>query len=254
MHIHNNGMEESRTLIRNITYSSELYSALCVFVNYLLQQLDVEQNGAKARMYLDTILEKYANLFKEVASVSPTAAATAFNPSIQTSSSRLSQLHNLYRRYFIYTLRHGNYERAFQIAAALNDEDMFQQIYHATRECQYNEMSYLSFMKSSESFKKHMRQLKQFLKQGSEAISNEIGNTHLTDTTELLNRYMTSPSQEWNTEEVEQLGVHFEMEGDLDNAIKCFSLKSTTKEHEIRVTNLKETIQEYQAFIDKQYL
>lgn len=258
MHIHNNCLEESRTLIRNISNPGELYCALCLFVNYLLRQVDVEHNSMKARAYLDIILDKYANMFKE-------SSYSVLDSVSQENSSRLSQLHNLYRRYFIYTLRHGYYEKAFQIAATINDEDMFQQIYHATRESQYYEMSYLSFMKSSEPFKKHMRQLKELVKQGSQAINNEAGSNgnsssranggmterkHMEPIERLVSRYLSStPATEWTGQEAERLGVYFEMEGDLDNAVKCFSLSSETREQRSRVQAMRDALYDYQNFI-----
>jgi len=245
MHIHNNCMEESRTLIRNISNPSELYCALCIFVNYLLRQVDVDFNGVRARAYLDIILDKYANLFKET-------SHSMLDAYSQDNTSRLSQLHNLYRRYFIYTLRHGYYEKAFQIAATLSDEDMFQQIYHATRESQYYEMSYLSFMKSSEPFKKHMRRLKQLVKQGSQTISDETGVDHskqMEPIEDLVARYLSASVSDWSAQETERLGVYFEMEGDLDNAVKCFTLSTETREQRSRISSMRETLYDYQTSI-----
>ena len=59
------------------------------------------------------------------------------------------KLERLIRRYFIFLLRYGNFEKAFTIASTVESPDMFTDIYHASKEAGYETLSKLAWEKSN---------------------------------------------------------------------------------------------------------
>ncbi|KAG2379571.1 hypothetical protein C9374_006688 [Naegleria lovaniensis] len=138
LNIHNK-LKEGYSIIRNLTNGKEFQLCLKEFLSYLVSRIHVDPASEE---FLDMLLEKYAALHKHL------------EPD--------SYFHTLYKRYFLYTLRKGFYEKCFQIAHHLNDPTLFEHLYRFCLAQNYDSLAYLSIQHASDTFKNKEKQVQQF--------------------------------------------------------------------------------------------
>ncbi|KAL9656699.1 hypothetical protein ABK040_002966 [Willaertia magna] len=120
LNIHNK-LKEGYSIIRNLTNAKEFQLCLKEFLSYLVSRIHIDPASEK---FLDMLLEKYGDLHKH----------------LQNDS----YFHVIYKRYFLYTLRKGYFEKCFQIAHYLNDTSLFEYLYKYCVTNNYDLLAYLS--------------------------------------------------------------------------------------------------------------